>query len=243
MVHVWVGHSYSVLGVTISSNTYGQTLFYQVNLGDTRDNTGCPTHGSSCSPQAQSWYATSNPFGVSDSPANFGAPCLRMSQASPGAVRVKYELDVLPKLLAALERPPAHSNLGTDPAHWFVSSMYIGIGSQGSVDQTMVIEEVDLVTASRAFSIPEIGLESAKTEQGGAAITVLELLQATKAEVTNSPAFQQLDQAEGMVKLMEFVQQLDEVIEGTMDATLVLEDTQDKMAFIEVRDYGFNEGL
>ena len=30
-------------------------------------------------------------------------------------------------------------------------------------------------------------------------------------QVTNSPAFQQLDQAEGMVKLMEFVQQLDEV--------------------------------
>ena len=55
-------------------------------------------------------------------------------------------------------------------------------------------------------------------------------------KMMNVPAFQGLDHAECMMKMMQFMEQFNEVINGTMDATLVLEDTQNSLCYIEVSD-------
>ena len=136
---------YAVLGVVMDNRQQGQTLFYQVNLGDTRDNTGCPGHGNSCDMVPLRWYASSNPYGATDSPANYNATCLKMSPSSPGSVNTPtlYRLDVLPKLLQALAQGPA--TLSKDAEEWTVGSCYLGLGMQGSVTQSLFVESLDIL--------------------------------------------------------------------------------------------------
>jgi C4-type Zn-finger protein len=120
---------------------------------------------------------------------------------------------------------------------------------------------------STEYSIPEIGLESARAGAGDN-ITVVELIENTRRELINAPAFQSVSHGEGMAKLMELISQIDEVrgfvdemdclasrgrcsnlassstimcapsrqiIEGTMDATLIVQDSKQGMCYIEVR--------
>eukprot|EP00045_Choanoeca_perplexa_P014429 m.169858 g.169858 ORF g.169858 m.169858 type:complete len:336 (-) comp16673_c0_seq1:2270-3277(-) len=140
-----VDYGYAVLGVVMDNREQGQTLFYQVNLGDTRDNTGCSHHGNACDVVPLRWYANSNPYGATDSPANYNATCLKMSSASPGTVNTPtaYRLNVLPKLLDALVHGPA--SLNKDAGEWTVGGCYLGIGMQGSVTQSMYVESLDIV--------------------------------------------------------------------------------------------------
>eukprot|EP00056_Hartaetosiga_gracilis_P020264 m.18409 g.18409 ORF g.18409 m.18409 type:complete len:190 (+) comp8312_c0_seq1:89-658(+) len=88
------------------------------------------------------------------------------------------------------------------------------------------------IAKSRAavVSIPEIGLESARME--GIVMTVGELVEAIKEELKRSPAFQSVSSEEGMMKLMEFFQKIDAVVEGELEAHLILED-EEGMSFIE----------
>jgi hypothetical protein len=136
---------YAVLGVVMDNRQQGQTLFYQVNLGDTRDYTGCHGHGNACDVVPLRWYANTNPYGATDSPANYNATCLKMSSLSPGSVNVPtfYHLDVLPKLLLALSDGP--TTLSKDASEWTVGSCYLGIGMQGSVTQSLYVEGLDIV--------------------------------------------------------------------------------------------------
>eukprot|EP00055_Hartaetosiga_balthica_P000173 m.135873 g.135873 ORF g.135873 m.135873 type:complete len:186 (-) comp10271_c0_seq1:159-716(-) len=90
------------------------------------------------------------------------------------------------------------------------------------------------VAKSRAatISIPEIGLESAQME--GVVMTVGELVEGIKEELKRSPAFQSVSAEEGMMKLMEFFQSINEVIEGDLEAHFILEDPEG-MSFVETR--------
>eukprot|EP00730_Choanoeca_flexa_P019054 TRINITY_DN9292_c0_g2_i4.p2 TRINITY_DN9292_c0_g2~~TRINITY_DN9292_c0_g2_i4.p2 ORF type:complete len:186 (+),score=11.73 TRINITY_DN9292_c0_g2_i4:686-1243(+) len=136
--------SYAVLGVVMDNPSAEQTLFYQVNLGDTRDYTGCPHHANACDLSPLRWYANQNPFGATDTPQNYNATCLKMSSASPGAVgnAVDYRLDVLPKLLRALAQGP--SGLVKMASEWLVSGCYIGLGMQGNVSQSLYVHHFDI---------------------------------------------------------------------------------------------------
>jgi len=83
------------------------------------------------------------------------------------------------------------------------------------------------------YSIPEIGLESARSGDCQN-ITVLELLLITRAELAKSPSFDSgASHAESMLKLSEFLEKLDEIIEGSAEATLIIQDPRQKMCFIE----------
>ena len=79
------------------------------------------------------------------------------------------------------------------------------------------------------YSVPEIGLTYAKTT-GPISMTVEMVLNMTRIEIQKHPAFKDGDvgedktTAEGLVKLMAFVQDLDEVISGEKEATFVIED-------------------
>eukprot|EP00730_Choanoeca_flexa_P019055 TRINITY_DN9292_c0_g2_i6.p1 TRINITY_DN9292_c0_g2~~TRINITY_DN9292_c0_g2_i6.p1 ORF type:complete len:331 (+),score=52.35 TRINITY_DN9292_c0_g2_i6:124-1116(+) len=139
-----VDYGYAVLGVVMDNPSAEQTLFYQVNLGDTRDYTGCPHHANACDLSPLRWYANQNPFGATDTPQNYNATCLKMSSASPGAVgnAVDYRLDVLPKLLRALAQGP--SGLVKMASEWLVSGCYIGLGMQGNVSQSLYVHHFDI---------------------------------------------------------------------------------------------------
>ncbi len=84
------------------------------------------------------------------------------------------------------------------------------------------------------YSIPEIGLESARAGSC-AKLTVLELLMATRMELGKAPSFDSgEDHGDSMLKLSEFIERLDDIITGSLEATLILQDPRQKMCFIEV---------
>ena len=52
--------------------------------------------------------------------------------------------------------------------------------------------------------------------------------------MTNVPAFQGLGHAEGMLKMMAFIEAFNNVLDGTLDATLEMEDAASRLCYIEV---------
>lgn len=143
-----IDYGYAVLGAVASNTKAGQTFFYQVTLGDTRDNITCPSGDkprNQCLPAPLSWYFSTNPFGASDTPANLGATCLGLSAVGGGAtaVPVEYNLDVLPRYYHALANAPA--GMDTDPNNWVLSSVYLGVGMQGDVRQTVLLGDLSVV--------------------------------------------------------------------------------------------------
>eukprot|EP00045_Choanoeca_perplexa_P009829 m.96233 g.96233 ORF g.96233 m.96233 type:complete len:194 (-) comp15044_c0_seq12:131-712(-) len=81
--------------------------------------------------------------------------------------------------------------------------------------------------------IPEIGLDSASTSVAGG--TILDLLEAVRDEMTNVPAFQGLAHADGMLQMMGFMEKFNDVLDGTCEATLEMEDAASRLCFIEAR--------
>lgn len=135
-----VDYGYGVLGVVIGNAAAGQTLFYQVQLGDTRDG-ACPGVRNTCEPSALFWYATDNPYGASNTAGAYGQPCLGMSPSyGIRGRRVPLRFDVLPKLVDAIENGPA--SMSKDLAQWAVGEIYLGIGLEGSVSQTIILDSV-----------------------------------------------------------------------------------------------------
>lgn len=139
-----VDYGYAVFGLIIDNIAASQTVFYQVNLGDTRDATGCKNHLEACSTSHMRWYASSNPFGATDTPATLGYPCLKMSRESSGVLNasVTYSFDVLPRLKLLLQQGPAA--LDQNLTRWQATGTYIGLGMQGSVKQSMIVHHIDL---------------------------------------------------------------------------------------------------
>lgn len=136
----------------ISNAAAQQTFFYQVALGDTRDNTTCVGKElrNQCDQVPMSWYFDSNPFGANDSPLTLGAPCLGMGNDARG-IRdraVHYELDVLPRYFQAFSEAPA--TMDTDPSHWRFESMYLGLGLQGNVRQTLVLGDLSITVGTKS---------------------------------------------------------------------------------------------
>eukprot|EP00730_Choanoeca_flexa_P014891 TRINITY_DN6677_c0_g1_i1.p1 TRINITY_DN6677_c0_g1~~TRINITY_DN6677_c0_g1_i1.p1 ORF type:complete len:194 (+),score=48.79 TRINITY_DN6677_c0_g1_i1:235-816(+) len=86
---------------------------------------------------------------------------------------------------------------------------------------------------STFISIPEIGLESASTSVAGG--TVLELLEAVREEMMNVPAFQAVDQTEGMLRMMDFIESFSDVVNGFKEATLEIEDAKKSLCYVEAR--------
>ena len=73
-------------------------------------------------------------FGANDPVANYGQPCATSAE-------VAYDLDVLPKMLELLRTGPPVTNSTWDstPAHWTATSLYVGVGLQGAVAQTLLV--------------------------------------------------------------------------------------------------------
>jgi hypothetical protein len=135
-----VDYGYGVLGVVAGNQAAGQTLFYQVQLGDTRDGE-CPGVRNTCMPAPLFWYARDNPYGASNTAAEYGLPCLGMS---PGfgvrGRRIAYAFDVLPKIAGAiLQGPPT---MDKDLSAWTVGGIYVGLGLEGSVVQTLLLDSL-----------------------------------------------------------------------------------------------------
>lgn len=149
--HVPSDHPPPVLGAVISNKASKQTFFYQVALGDTRDNTTCRGKElrNHCDKVAMSWYFNSNPFGANDSPVTLGYPCLGLGQDSRGARNrvVHYKLNVLPRYLQAFAEAPA--TMDTDPSHWQLDSVYLGLGLQGDVRQTLVVGDLSVTVGTK----------------------------------------------------------------------------------------------
>eukprot|EP00043_Microstomoeca_roanoka_P014992 m.149471 g.149471 ORF g.149471 m.149471 type:complete len:339 (-) comp16157_c0_seq19:1275-2291(-) len=140
-----VDYGYAVLGVVLGNAQDSQTLFYQLILGDTRDNTGCPHHPNSCDENSMSWYANSNPFGASDYPGTLDVPCLGMSSGSHGIVNqsVTYQLDLLPRFKYALLNGP--EAISHDLSKWSVTGIYLGLGMEGQVTQHVALSGLSVV--------------------------------------------------------------------------------------------------
>eukprot|EP00049_Salpingoeca_infusionum_P010180 m.172057 g.172057 ORF g.172057 m.172057 type:complete len:214 (-) comp14569_c0_seq3:2058-2699(-) len=87
-------------------------------------------------------------------------------------------------------------------------------------------------SSTATVTIPEVGLEGATTA-GGTFTTVEELLLNIREEVGRCPSFPEgMDAAEGMAGILDFVTKLNEVLDETMDATLIIEDPNES-CFIE----------
>jgi hypothetical protein len=51
--------------------------------------------------------------------------------------------------------------------------------------------------------------------------------------MTNVPAFQGLGYADGMLKMMGFIESFNDVLDGTLEATLEMEDAASRLCYIE----------
>jgi hypothetical protein len=116
-----------------------------VALGDSRDGNGCPGQIDTCKAQPQFWYANTNPFGVNDTPATFGYPCLGLSATGSGVINrdVYFHLNVLPRFLLSFKTAP--SGMDVDPSHWSINGVYLGIGMEGSVKNAVVFHDWSVV--------------------------------------------------------------------------------------------------
>jgi hypothetical protein len=139
-----VDYGYTVLGLIGSAtNASGshQTLFYQVLLSDTRQSSTC-SGGQDCKPRDTSWYFPTNPYGANDAIASFGQPCL-----VPGAAEATvYEFDALPLYTQAVQHGPPGGGNGfiRDPSQWTIGGVYLGVGIQGSVRQSLFVQTFDI---------------------------------------------------------------------------------------------------
>eukprot|EP01116_Phalansterium_solitarium_P007353 TRINITY_DN19994_c0_g1_i1.p1 TRINITY_DN19994_c0_g1~~TRINITY_DN19994_c0_g1_i1.p1 ORF type:complete len:368 (+),score=81.02 TRINITY_DN19994_c0_g1_i1:148-1104(+) len=132
-------YGYAVAALTLDNVAAGQTLFYQIMLYDSRQDTPACGNGNDPCVQSREWFFTTNPWGVSDAIVNFdGAACLRVDPL-PRA----YTLDVLPALVSALKQG-AQYGLSPDASGWQVSGLYVGLGLQGSVTQTVIVSNISL---------------------------------------------------------------------------------------------------
>ena len=141
----WV---YSVLGVVLSNRApvlhataRDETLFFQVILSDTRAGPACNASLDPCLPRALHWFASAAPtFGCSDAIGTLqpGA-CLL-----PGGPARAFNLELLPRITAAISDAAASFGADSDLAHWRVSSMYVGSGLQGSATFATQIADWDL---------------------------------------------------------------------------------------------------
>lgn len=138
-----VDYGYAVLGIVCSALDApggGQTLFYQVLLADTRQHSPC-AGGQACSKRPLAWYFEQNPYGASDTIANFGAPCLEPRAAAPSVL----EFDALPQLRAAVEAgPPGGNGFFANATAWSVTGVYLGVGLQGSTSMTLDVADFDV---------------------------------------------------------------------------------------------------
>lgn len=139
-----VDYGYVVLGLIGSSTPAGktpQTLFYQVLLSDTRQTLGCGG-GSDCAARETEWYFKSNPFGANDAIASFNQSCLR-----PGAPEATvFEFDALPLYKRAVQTGPqdGSGSFNTDTSQWSIDGVYLGMGMQGSVRQSLFVQDFDV---------------------------------------------------------------------------------------------------
>ena len=128
-----VDYSYITIGIPLSNNYTDQTIFYQINMFDTRSSF-CPTIDP-CTPTGPYWYFTTLPqLGVNYNIADFaGQRCLLQA----GDVsRVSIGKDLLDTLKHSVAF--ANQTFGSDGnmSHWFTGSLYVGSGMQGNADIT-----------------------------------------------------------------------------------------------------------
>lgn len=137
-----IDYGYGVIGIVAQDVQTKSTLFYQIQMGDTRDNIGCPGFRSTNSTsKTLNWYSRTKPYGASHPIGSFGYPPLKMSNPSPGTTsRLFINVDVLPRLKMAILDPVINGSL----PNWRVTSAYVGVGLIGSVRQTIVIDSFDL---------------------------------------------------------------------------------------------------
>ncbi len=121
-----IDYGYITVGVVLSNVKNKQTIFYQIQLFDTRDNLiDCKTGGNSCV-GTTNWYFRNNPYGVNDNIPIYGYKCLNYTNNKG----IDFKQDILQRFVYIITVESVNANIdGLDRniSNWQVGGMYLWI--------------------------------------------------------------------------------------------------------------------
>ncbi len=131
---------YGFFTVGVPLDTQNQTLFFQVQIWDSREGK-CGGAQYACGARTF-WYQNTPPtYGYSVSVGSMAGSsgCL-----TAGGSRHTYTINILPSILAGLASSGRPATIDADPAHWRVSGLYVGTGIEGQAAVVSVVDHVSI---------------------------------------------------------------------------------------------------